>query len=833
MVEVHNATGSPYDWRSVQERWLPVWDRLDQFRVGRNEGRPRKYVLDMFPYPSGDLHMGHAEAFAIGDVVARYEVLKGNDVLHPIGWDSFGLPAENAAIKRDAHPAEWTYANIATQAASFRRYAVSVDWSKRLHTSDPEYYRWTQWLFVKMAERGLAYRKLSWVNWCPKDQTVLANEQVVGGRCERCGTEVTKRSLRQWYLRITDYAQRLLDDMDQLTGHWPERVLQMQRNWIGRAEGSEIDFAVEGLADPVTVFTTRPDTVYGVTFLVVAPDAALAAELCSPEQRPELDAYLEEVKRLSDIERQASDRKKTGVFLGRYATHPLTGERVPIWAADYVLSDYGTGAVMAVPASDQRDLDFAAAFGLPVRVVVDTGEADPAQTGVAVTGAGKAVNSGELDGLDQPEAVERVNEILSARGVGRTAVKFRLRDWLISRQRFWGCPIPVVHCQDCGAVPVPEDQLPVRLPDLRGAALAPQGVSPLSTVPEWTTVPCPRCGGPGQRDTDTMDTFVDSSWYFLRFPSPEDDTRPFDPQELRKWLPVDRYIGGVEHAILHLLYSRFVTKVLADMELLDFGEPFRALLNQGQVILNGASMSKSTGNLVDLGVELETYGVDAVRLTMIFAGAPEDDIDWADVSPAGSVKFLQRVWRLSQDVAAGGEPAGDDDGDMAVRRTTARTVKEVTELVDRNRFNVAIARLMELTTALRKAIVDGPGPADPAVREGVSALAVMISLFAPYCAEECWSALGHDVEAGDTVSLAQWPVADEQFLVVDQVTCVVQVNGKVRGRIEVPPSVSPDELRDRALADETVVAALAGRTPIKIIVREPKLVSIVLPRGEA
>ncbi|MBI1758951.1 MAG: leucine--tRNA ligase [Actinobacteria bacterium] len=820
--------GDRYDWHTAQDRWLPVWEKLDQFRASEYPAdRPRKYVLDMFAYPSGDLHMGHAEAFAIGDVVARYHVLRGYAVLHPVGWDSFGLPAENAAIKRDLDPAKWTYANIETQAESFKRYAISFDWSMRLHTSDPGYYRWTQWLFLRMFERGLAYRKESAVNWCPQDQTVLANEQVVGGRCERCGTAVTKRSLTQWYFKITEYAQRLLDDMTALEGHWPERVLTMQRNWIGRSEGARVSFAVEGRTEPVTVFTSRPDTLYGATFMVVAADSALADELCAPERRAELAGYLEQVARLSDIERQSTDRDKTGVFLGRYAVNPVNGERIPVWASDYVLADYGTGAIMAVPAHDQRDLDFARQFDLPVRVVVDTGAPDPAQTGVATPGEGTLVNSGPIDGLTKGDAIRRIVDILAERGVGAATVSYRLRDWLLSRQRFWGCPIPIVHCPTCGEVPVPEDQLPVRLPELSGADLRPKGVSPLASVAEWINVACPRCGADAHRDTDTMDTFVDSSWYYLRFVSPYDDQRPFDPAELRKWMPVDQYIGGAEHAILHLLYSRFFTKALYDMGLIEFTEPFKALLNQGQVILNGASMSKSKGNLVDLGEELRKYGVDAVRLTMIFAGPPDEDIDWADVSPAGSGKFLARVWRLASEVGAAETTRGE--GDTEVRRVTARTVHEATQLVETHRFNVAIARLMELTNALRKAVDQGPGAADPAVREGATILAIMLSLFAPYCAEECWSKLGHAVETGDTVSRAPWPRAEPALLAEDTVVCVIQVNGKVRGRIEVPTSIGADDLRDRALGTDTIAGLLGGAEPSKVIVRAPKLVNVVLP----
>jgi len=576
-----------YDPAAAQARWQEFWEEDRTFAALDDGSRERRYVLDMFPYPSGDLHMGHAEAFVMGDVVARYWMMQGHDVLHPIGWDSFGLPAENAAIKRDAHPSEWTYANIETQAASFKRYALSFDWSRRLHTSDPEYYRWTQWLFTRFFRRGLAYRKGSYVNWCPGCQTVLANEQVVQGECERCHSSVTKRQLTQWYFRITDYAQRLLDDMEALEGHWPDRVLAMQRNWIGRSEGAHVHFRIEGREEPVTVFTTRPDTLYGATYMVVAPDAALASEIVTDEHRAEFEAYLERTKHATEIERQSTEREKTGVFLGVHAVNPVNGEQIPVWAADYVLSEYGTGAIMAVPAHDQRDLEFATAFGLPVRVVIETGEPDPAVSGRATAGDGTYVNSAVLDGLpDKASGVARMNEKLEADGTGTAAITFRLRDWLLSRQRYWGCPIPIIHCPACGEVPVPDDQLPVELPDLRGADLQPKGTSPLASdaAAAWRQVPCPECGGPAQRDADTMDTFVDSSWYFFRYCSPTDATRAFDPEVVRRWMPVDQYVGGVEHAILHLLYSRFFTKVLHDMGLIDFTEPFTRLMNQGQVI---------------------------------------------------------------------------------------------------------------------------------------------------------------------------------------------------------------------------------------------------------
>jgi leucyl-tRNA synthetase len=820
-------TADRYDPRAIQEKWQQRWAAMDIFRASDDpaDPRPRRYVLDMFPYPSGDLHMGHAEAYAVGDAMARYYVQRGDNVLHPIGWDAFGLPAENAAIRNNTHPADWTYKNIETQAASFRQYGVSFDWSRRLQTCDPEYYRWTQWLFLRFYERGLAYRKDGYVNWCPVDQTVLANEQVINGKCERCGAEVIRRTLTQWYFKITEYADRLLADMAPLEGKWPERVLLMQRNWIGRSEGAEVRFAIEGRPEPVTVYTTRPDTLFGATFFVVAADSALAAELCAPEHADELDRYLADVRKLTDIERQSTDREKTGVFLGRHAVNPVNDERIPVWAADYVLPDYGTGAIMAVPAHDQRDLDFARKFGLPVQVVLDTGLADPAETGTATPGEGTLINSGPLDGLSKQAAIARITDLLAERGLGRAAVNYRLRDWLLSRQRFWGAPIPIVYCDGCGEVAVPDEQLPVLLPDLRGQELAPKGSSPLAAAADWVTTDCPKCGGAAKRDTDTMDTFVDSSWYFLRYCSPEFEHGPFEVEAVRRWSPVNLYVGGVEHAILHLLYSRFFVKVLHDMKMLDFTEPFTALVNQGQVINQGKAMSKSLGNGVNLGEQLAAHGVDAIRLTMIFASPPEDDIDWADMNPDALVKFLGRVARVASDAAAGSAPGSGAPaaGDMELRKVTHKTIDEVTRLVESTRLNVAVARLMELTSAARRAIDSGPGAGDPAVREAAESLAIMLSLFAPYTGEECWELLGHE----PSVARASWPVADAALLVQETVTCVVQVDGKVRDRLEVAASIGEDELRELALAAPGADRALAGRGVRTVIVRAPKLVNIV------
>jgi len=813
-----------YDHNAIQAKWLPLWDELAPFRSGDlSDPRPKKYVLDMFPYPSGDLHMGHAEAYALGDVLARYWVLRGYNVMHPIGWDAFGLPAENAAIKRGENPREWTYANIEQQKTSMRRYACSFDWDRVLNTCDPEYYRWNQWLFLQMFKKGLAYRKDGAVNWCPSCQTVLANEQVVGGECERCDGPVTKRKLNQWYLRITDYTQRLLDDMDQLEEGWPNKVLLMQRNWIGKSTGAQVRFEVEGRDEPITVYTTRPDTLFGATFMILAADGELAAELAAgTSAADELAAYVEQMKASTDIERQATDRPKTGVFLQRYATNPVTGERIPMWASDYVLADYGTGAVMAVPAHDQRDLDFAIKFDLPVRLVVESDE-DPKVTGVAVADDGLHINSGPLDGMNQEDAIATILDVLGQRGTGEYAENFRLRDWLVSRQRYWGTPIPIIHCDTCGEVAVPEDQLPVRLPELAGEQLRPQGVSPLAAAEDWVNVPCSQCGAAAKRDADTMDTFFDSSWYFLRFLNPHDDTQAFDPELAKQWLPVDQYVGGVTHAILHLLYARFITKVLHDLGHLNFTEPFTRLLNQGMVMMNGSAMSKSRGNIVRLSDELDENGVDSVRLTMVFAGPPEDDVDWADVSPSGARKFLARVWRLAGDVssAPGVDPAG---GDVPLRKVTHKIVHECAQAVESYRFNVVVARVMELVNATRKAIDTGCGPADPAVREAAEAAAIILSLVAPYTAEDMWERLGHT----PSVMRASWPQVDPALLVADAVTCVIQINGKLRDNFEVSPDISEAELQEIAMARPAVQTALAGGELKRVIVRAPKLVNVVI-----
>ncbi len=810
-----------YDPAEIEPRWVSRWEEEGLYAASEDpaDERPRFYALDMFPYPSGDLHMGHAEAFSGGDAVARYAAMRGASVLHPMGWDAFGLPAENAAIKRGVPPMDWTYANIDQQARSFRRMGMSFDWTRRLHTCDPEYYRWTQWFFVQLFERGLAFRKNSPVNWCPKDATVLANEQVVQGACERCGTVVERRDLTQWFFKITDYAQRLLDDMDDLVD-WPERVVTMQRNWIGRSEGAEVTFAIDETGDEVQIFTTRPDTLWGVTFFVFAVEHPLVRKLAELGGTwGDVEPLLEKVRATPLTMRDEADTKE-GVALGVHAVNPVNGERVPCYVAPYVLMEYGTGAIMAVPGHDERDFAFARQHGIPVRVVIQPRDGAPLDGETmteAYAGEGLMASSGPFDGRPTPDSIREVAEWLEGQGRGRPAVTFRLRDWLISRQRYWGAPIPIVHCADCGEVAVPADQLPVLLPD--DVDFRPGGVSPLGRHPTWKDTTCPRCGGPAIRDTDTMDTFVDSSWYYFRYCSPGYESGPFRPQDVERWMPVAQYTGGVEHAILHLLYSRFFTKVLFDMGLVGFAEPFPRLMNQGQVIHGGASMSKSKGNVVEPMPIVERWGADTMRLTMLFAGPFEDDIDWKliagdpDKRP-GVNSWLGRVFAavgdaVERDVA---EPEG-------LVRLTHRTVKGVTEDMDRFRYNTAISKLMVLSNEMRAALDAGHG-----ARGAAEALAQMLAPLAPFAAEELWrEVLGHQ----GSVHRSMWPGFDPDLARHDRVTLVVQVDGKVRDRAEVDAGAGEDACRELALGSEKVRLALAGREIRTVVVRAPKLVNVV------
>jgi len=751
--------------------------------------------------------------------------MRGDNVLHPIGWDAFGLPAENAAIQRGIHPAEWTYANIDTQRASFKRLGMSFDWSRQLNTCDPDYYRWTQWLFLKLHSQGLAYRKASPVNWCPTDQTVLANEQVIAGRCERCDSLVEKRELTQWFFRITAYADRLLDDMEQLRGTWSDKVLTMQTNWIGRSTGAHVDFEVEGTGEKVRVFTTRPDTLFGATFFVLAAEHPLAARLVAGTQHEaEYKAFRDRVTRETEIERLSTERDKEGVPLGVNVINPVNGERIPVWAADYVLMEYGTGAIMAVPAHDQRDFEFARKYGLRVRPVVRPADGEAADGDTmpeATTGKDgwAMVNSPGYDGLPVPEAIERITADLAARGQGEAAINYRLRDWLLSRQRYWGAPIPIIHCPDCGEVPVPEDQLPVLLPtDVTD--FKPKGRSPLATSESFVNVECPSCGGPAKRETDTMDTFVDSSWYFLRFTglTPE---RPFDRERVAEWMPINQYTGGIEHAILHLLYSRFVVKALHDAGEVPFTEPFSALLNQGMVVMNGAAMSKSRGNLVQPSEVVDEHGADVARLTMLFAGPFEDDVDWADVSPEGVARWLRRVWR-AVNAAARGDAGGPRD--EALARLAHRTTAEVTEDLERFKFNVAIAKLMTLTNALTEAQREGRDGRD--ARDAAERLTLLLAPLAPFVTEDLWKVLGGE----GSVHRASWPSFDPDLVREERVTCVLQVDGKVRDRIEVPADATADAVRELALASDRVQTAIAGRAIVRVVTVPPKLVNVVTRR---
>jgi leucyl-tRNA synthetase len=804
----------PYDPGTIEPKWAAAWEAEDLYRAGgADDPRPRFYSLDMFPYPSGDLHMGHAEAFALGDVIPRFRTMQGFNVLHPVGWDSFGLPAENAAIQRGIHPKEWTYENIETQAASFKRYGISFDWSTRLHTSDPEYYRWTQWLFLQLFDRGLAYRKLAPANWCPVDRTVLANEQVIAGHCERCGAAVVRKDLTQWFFKITDYAQALLDDMELLTG-WPDRVLTMQRNWIGRSEGAEIEFEMMESGHRITVFTTRPDTLWGVTFFVFAPEHPLVGELARIGGVEKDVADLLNRLQATPLTSREQAESREGIPLGVHAVNPVNGEKVPCFVAPYVLMEYGTGAVMGVPGHDQRDFEFAREHRLPVRVVIqpEGEDRDPDAMTQAWDHEGVMVNSGPFDGTPSPDGIGDVIRWLDAEGKGRAAVSYRIRDWLISRQRYWGAPIPIIHCPDHGEVPVPDEDLPVLLPD--DIDFSPKGESPLATHEGFVNATCPRCGKAARRETDTMDTFVDSSWYFFRYLSPRDGRRAFDPDAVARWMPVDQYVGGVEHAILHLLYCRFITKVLNSMGLIPFVEPFPNLLNQGQVIMDGAAMSKSKGNIVEPMPLVERWGSDAIRLTMLFANKPEDDIDWADVSPEGLRSWLDRVWRAVNDgsAAEGVEPD-------ALRRATHRTIAMITDLYERFRFNVAVAKLMELTTEIRAAVDRG----QPA-RESCSTLVLLLAPMAPFIAEELW----REVLGGQgSVHGQRWPEFDPELIREEAVTMVIQVDGKVRDRIEVPVGVSEEEAERLARGSANARRAIADRSVVRVVARPPRLVNLV------
>jgi leucyl-tRNA synthetase len=834
-----------YDHRAIEKRWQERWREIGLFHADDNDARPKYYCLMMFPYPSGDrLHVGHGRNYILGDVVVRYKIMTGWNVLSPMGWDAFGLPAENDAIKKRIAPWVSVRSNIERMKVQFAAWGVGYDWRRELATCDPAYYKWTQWLFLKLYEHDLAYRKKAPVNWCPDCKTVLANEQVEEDEtCERCGARVEKRDLTQWFFRITKYADRLLDDLDRL-GTWPERVKLLQRNWIDRSEGARIDFALED-GTPLPVFTTRPDTVFGVTYMAVAPEHPIAARAAAA--RPEAAAFIERWKALPPAERAGEGAPKEGVPTGLFAVNPASGEKVPVWIASYVLMEYGTGAVMAVPAHDQRDFEFARKHGLPIRVVIDSPASplDPATMERAHEQGGVMARSGEFDGTPADEGKAKVIAWLEARGIGAREKRYRLRDWLLSRQRYWGAPIPIVHCPSCGAVPVPEKDLPVLLPHDMGmeVEVRPSGTgrSPLANVEEWVETNCPRCGDPAERETDTMDTFVDSAWYFLRFCSPRENERIFDRAAVDAWMPVKQYIGGAEHATKHLIYARFITKVLKDLGYLGFEEPFTNLFSQGLICRVSEKtgklekMSKSKGNVVNPDELIEKFGADTERLYTLFIGPPERDVEWRDDAIVGCSKFLGRLWAAVHEAAphlARGpiDPAKLSPSARGLRRKTHETIAKVTRDIEGAfGFNTAIAAVMELVNQTKDVSPEGaPEDDSRALREALEAAVILLAPMVPHIGEELWRALGHEV---DTIFRERWPVFDPEAARKEEIEYVIQVNGKVRARERLPAGVSGDEIQEAVFANERVKALLAGKTVAKTIVVPEKLVNIVVKGG--
>ena len=819
-----------YDFSAIESKWQASWEEQGLHKAQPDPEKEKFYLLEMFPYPSGKLHMGHVRNYSIGDVLARYHSMNGKNVMHPMGWDSFGLPAENAAIKNGAEPAKWTLANIDNMRQQLKTLGISYDWDREEGTCLPGYYKWTQWIFTQLYKKGLAYKKKAAVNWCPSCATVLANEQVVDGKCERCGNIVEKRDLEQWFFRITDYAQRLLDDLVKLPG-WPDKVKTMQENWIGRSEGVQVNFTTAA-GDPAPVFTTRVDTIYGVTYMVLAPEHPLVAKLTAgTEYEQPVKEFVKKVSQLSFIDRTSSDLEKEGMFIGAYAVNPVTGKQIPIWITNYVLYEYGTGAVMGVPSHDQRDFDFATKYGLPIqRVIAPEGWDGSELTEAWTEHAGYMVNSQQFDGLSMPEALEKVADYVEENGWGKRIVNYRLRDWLISRQRYWGAPIPIVYCPKCGEQLVPDDQLPVLLPT--DVEFKPTGESPLKTSPTFAHATCPVCGGPATREMDTMDTFVCSSWYFLRYCDAHDPEQAFKKDLADYWMPVDQYIGGVEHAILHLMYARFLTKVLHDLGLTKVDEPFTNLLTQGMVLKDGAKMSKSLGNVVSPDTIIDKYGVDTARLFILFAAPPERDLEWNDAAVEGCYRFLGRVWRLFSRAlelpglaeAAPVDTAALSGADREMHRLTHITVKRVTEDISvRFQFNTAISAIMEMVNAFTEYLEQGHD--NPAVvAEACEKLALLLAPFVPHITEEIWHELGHQ----QSIHLECWPGYSEAALVKDAVEIVVQVNGKIKARLDVPTSASPDELIALVEAQPAFAEWLGGKNPVKKIAIPGKLVNIVV-----
>ena len=823
-----------YDHKEIEPRWQHYWEDHSTFKVTEDTSKPKYYCLEMFPYPSGRIHMGHVRNYAIGDVIARYKTMRGYNVLHPMGWDSFGLPAENAAIEKGVHPAIWTSNNIAYMKQQLKRMGLSYDWEREVATCEPVYYKWNQWFFLKMYERGLAYKRRSSVNWCGSCETVLANEQVVDGSCWRCSSAVEQKNLEQWFFKITDYAEELLSGCDNLPG-WPERELTMQRNWIGKSVGVEIDFPLAGSDTHVRIFTTRPDTLFGATFMSLAPEHPLVNELIlGSENEAGIRDFIERVRRQDKIVRTAADVEKEGVFTGRYAINPLTKEKIPVWVANFVLVEYGTGAIMAVPAHDQRDYEFAGKYNIPKKVVIQNsdGTLSTDTMAAAYTEEGILVSSGQFNGLNSTDAIGRIAEYVEKEGLGKRTVNYKIRDWGVSRQRYWGTPIPVIYCEKCGTVPVPENALPVLLP--KDVAFTGKGGSPLLQSADFIETKCPACGGKGRRETDTMDTFVDSSWYFLRYCSPLTDKSPFDSNHISYWMNVDQYIGGIEHAVLHLLYSRFFTKIVRDLGLIQNDEPFRNLLTQGMVIKDGAKMSKSKGNVVDPDYIIETYGADTARLFSLFAAPPEKDLDWSDRGVEGAHRFLSRIYRKIAELSpyfngvSDSGPDGELPADLKnLRKTVHQTIKKVTDDIDVFHFNTAISFIMELVNNIY--LIPGEGrTGDRAylfvMKEALESVVVLLSPFAPHISEEMWTMLGHS----PSVLRHRWPSCSDEIASEEERLVVIQVNGKVRSKIVVPAAIGEEEIRKKALSDEKIMSILGDKAPKKVFIVQGKLVNIVI-----
>ncbi|NLU09981.1 MAG: leucine--tRNA ligase [Tepidanaerobacter acetatoxydans] len=813
-----------YDFKLIESKWQKKWEEDKIYKTSEDYNKPKYYCLEMFPYPSGNLHMGHVRNYSIGDVVARFKRMNGFNVLYPMGWDAFGLPAENAAIKHGIHPSKWTWSNIDNMRTQLKQLGLSYDWDREVATCHPNYYKWTQWFFLLLYKRGLAYRKKAFVNWCPSCSTVLANEQVVDGICDRCKTEVVKKELEQWFFKITDYADELLNDLEKLPG-WPDKVKTMQQNWIGRSEGVEFSFTAEKTGDKISVFTTRPDTVYGVSYVVLAPEHPLVETLSSgTEYEASVKEFKKKMEKYNEIVRTSTETEKEGVFTGAYAINPMNGEKVPIWIANYVLLGYGTGAVMGVPAHDQRDFEFAKKYNLPIKVVISPQDKTlhPDEMNEAFVDDGILVNSDRFNGMSNIEAIKAIGQYMEDIGIGKFEVNFKLRDWLISRQRYWGAPIPIVYCDKCGVVPVPEEDLPVLLPE--DIQFNTRGTSPLQECDEFLNTTCPKCHGPARRETDTMDTFVCSSWYFYRYTDARNEEEPFAREKVNYWMPVDQYIGGVEHAILHLMYSRFFNKVIRDAGLVAVDEPFENLLTQGMVLRDGIKMSKSIGNTVSPEEIIEKYGADTARLFILFAAPPERDLEWSDQGVEGCFRFLQRVFRLVEELSNKLSNAGNfGEYDKDVRRITHKTIKKVTEDVsERFNFNTAISAIMEMVNGLNAH--KDTNISKTVLKEALDNLLLLLAPFAPHITEELWHTLGHK----ESVHLMPWPKYDANAIVEDEIEIVIQINGKVRDKMKISVEASEDEMRETALKQEKLLSLLEGKKIVKVITVPKKLVNIVV-----